>query len=92
MKKASEFLVEIEYSELCQALLPIANVFNKFSNGSFYELQQVYCIWEECSSPSVRNPGMVGDTIFQFRLKCVNHLVAFYQSNLIMVYSNIVLL
>ena len=85
LKKASEFLVEIEYSLHCQALLPITNLSNMSSNRSFYELQQVYYVCKECSSRSLGKPGIVGDKIFKFRPKCIYHLVAFYQSNLIMV-------
>ena len=44
-KNASEFLVEIEYSLHCQALLSITNLSNMSSNRSFYELQQVYIIF-----------------------------------------------
>ena len=55
------------------------------SNRSFYELQQVYYIFKECSSPSLGKAGVAGDKIFKFRPKYINHLVAFYQSNLIMV-------
>ena len=85
LKKASEFLVEIEYSLHCQALLSITNLSNMSSNRSFYELQQVYYICKECSSPGLGKPGIVGDKIFKFQPKCINHLVAFYQSNLIIV-------
>ena len=36
LKKASEFLDEIEYSLHCQALLPITNLSNMSSHRSFY--------------------------------------------------------
>ena len=49
------------------------------SNRSFYEWQQVYYICKECSFPSLGKPGIVGDKIFKFRPKCINHLVAFYR-------------
>ena len=88
LKQGSEFLVEIEYSLHCQALLPITNLSNMSSNRSFYELQQVYYICKKYSSPSLRKPGIVTDKIFKFRPNGINYLVAFYQSNLIAVYSN----
>ena len=55
------------------------------SSRSFSELQQVYYICKECSSPSLGKPGIVSDKIIKFRLKCIKHLIAFHQSNLIMV-------
>ena len=49
-----------------EALLPVTNLFNIPSNRSFYELQQVYYICIERSSPRLGKPGIVGDKIFKF--------------------------
>ena len=76
-KKAFEFLVKIDAFYIFEHYCPQHIYLIYLLIRSFNELQQIYYVYNDCSSPCLKKPCVVGDKIFKFRPKCFSHLVAF---------------